>query len=703
MKKFDFVKNLILKILQKTRRKRLTKKTIFKKLKNLSKDLKNFSKKDLEIILNEMVNEGFLLKTPSGSYELNEKTIYLKGRIDRKSGGFGFLLRDEGKDVFIPPGKMKGAKTGDKVVVRITNWKGERPIGEVIKIVQKSPILYIGILKRENKNYAVLTNQAGLPPVLKIKKNLSEKKLSENKIVLFEPVFLKYDKTFAKILYIFGDKDNPQYDHEVIIKKYGFPEEFPLSVEREVKKLKMDKNYDSRIDLRDEVIYTIDPETAKDFDDAISVEKDGDFYKVGVHIADVSYFVRENSAIDKEARKRGFSVYLIDRVIPMLPERLSADLCSLKPGEDRLTFSVFIWLDKKGNIQEVDFKKSVIRSKARLTYEDAQRILYGDKPVSKNTILNIDYEILRKNLLLASEVAQILREKRYKEEGFLDFEFPEPEIMLSPKGNVKEILMKRSLWTNKIIEEFMILANRVVAEYFSQLNIPTIYRVHEEPDKKKLKEFIYFSSKIFGIECEGYTQFDLQTIIKEAEKREEGNLIKYLLLRSLMRAKYSVENVGHFGLGIKNYLHFTSPIRRYPDLVVHRLLWSALNKKRVFKDIGLLEKISEECSFKEEIIDKAEQDLLKIKTLRYLKGKTGEIFEGIITHVDETRLVIELSDFMVEGEVYLQNIGGRWKFIESDYKVVEKYTGKSFQIGQKLKVEIIEVEPVLMKLVLGLV
>ena len=647
---------------------------------------------ELKKALTELIVEGYLTQTNNGKYKkLKKRARLLKGEIQRFSAGFGFLLMDGEEDVFIPGRFLKGARTGDIVLVSLKREKrGKRKEGRVVKIVERKKQIHTGELIRKKKKWYIIPDDPTLGDMLPVKQKVKVKESGYR--VSF---YFKGDE--VKLKRILGKETDPEIDYITVVERYELPEKFPKRVLNNAKALNMPTKYRGRKDIRDWVIFTIDPKTAKDFDDAISVEKKGKVYKLGVHIADVSHFVTPNSALDREARKREFSVYLIDKVIPMLPERLSNELCSLNPGEDRLTMSVIMDIDMRGRVLGYQIFPSVIHSVARLSYEDAEHIIKGE-PLDDDSVSVFKegyYKKVKDSLLLANELADILLKDRERRHS-IDIDIPEPEIILDKDGKIKKIEIDGRLKSQKIIEEFMIRANVTVAEFMSKRNIPTIYRIHEQPDEEKLKLFFESYEKITRMKVEkkeGNLNSILYELLHRVKEEKTRKVISYLLLRSMMRARYSVENKGHFGLSLPYYLHFTSPIRRYPDLIVHRVLKWAL-KKRLPERTSLTEELSEIAELatrKEEIAQRAEWDITDYKILDYLKTQEDGEFEGVVINIIEHGVFINLSDFFIDGFIPVELFG---KGAKTDEELVSVLVdGKTvLSLGDTIKVRILKVD-----------
>ncbi len=647
---------------------------------------------ELKKALTELIVDGYLTQTNNGKYKkLKKRARLLRGEIQRFSAGFGFLLMEDEEDVFIPGRFLKGARTGDIVLVSLKKDKrGKRKEGRVVKILERKRQIHTGELVRKKKKWYIIPYDPTLGELLPVKHRVKVKESG-----LRVSFYFKGDE--VKLKRVLGKETDPEIDYITVVEKYELPEKFPKRVLDNARALNMPTKYRGRKDLRNWVIFTIDPKTAKDFDDAISIEKKGDIYRLGVHIADVSHFVTPNSALDREARKREFSVYLIDKVIPMLPERLSNELCSLNPGEDRLTMSVIMDIDKKGRVVNYQIFPSVIHSVARLSYEDAEHIIKGE-PLDKDSVSVFKegfYDRVKKSLILANELADILLKDREQRHS-IDIDIPEPEIILDEDGKIRKIEIDGRLKSQKIIEEFMIRANVTVAEFMSKKNIPTVYRIHERPDEEKLKVFFESYEKITKTKVEkreGNINNILYELLNRIDDERTKKVISYLLLRSMMRARYSVENKGHFGLSLPYYLHFTSPIRRYPDLVVHRVLKWAL-KKRLPDKTSLSEdlaEVSELATKREEITQRAEWDITDYKILDYLKTQEDGEFDGVVIKIIEHGVFVNLSDFFIDGFIPLDLFGRDAKTDEEMVSVI--VNGKIIlSLGDTIKVRILKVD-----------
>ena len=554
--------------------------------------------------------------------------------IFQKNKNFGFVIPDDkslGTDIFIPKGGFGRARDNHKVLVQITKFpsKGKKAEGRVIEVIGE-------------------VNQAGV-------------------------------------------------DMLSIIKEYGLPSKFPKSVVEEAKRKGKTVRSDEligRIDKRKDIIFTIDGEDAKDLDDAVRVEKlkNGN-YILDVHIADVSHYVTENSLLDQEALIRGTSVYMLGRVIPMLPRELSNGICSLNAGEDRLTLSISMEIDNKGNVISSDVYKGIINVTERMNYHDVQKILdNSDKKVIKT------YKKYIKEFKLMEELAEILKQRR-KENGYLNLDIPESEIILDINGNAIDVRKYETSFANEIIEQFMLTANETIAEKFFWLEAPFIYRVHEDPDIDKVKElnrFLYnFGLKIKIVQDKIYPQ-EVSKILDEIKGKEEEKVISTLVLRTMKLARYEAENKGHFGIAGKYYCHFTSPIRRYPDLFIHRIISKyiesnySVDTKYIEEHKEQAKRRAEQSSEREKIATKAERDAEKLKKAEYMKQKIGEEYYGIISSVTQFGVFVELEN-TVEGLIRFDNLGDEYyEYDENNKILIGEKTRETFKIGDKIKIRVIK-------------
>ena len=590
---------------------------------------------------------------------------------------------------------MGSAMNGDKVRVEITFRKpGGRAEGRIASVEKRARDTVVGQLRYDGQVFFVAPADAKLPEKILVTNDVAEHK---DKIVEVEITRFPSETRWpaGKVVSVIGFLDDPNVETNVIIKKFGLPVSFPDEAEQEAAALAdalTEKDFVGRDDFRKRNTITIDPKTARDFDDAIDVEvlPKGTF-QLGVHIADVSHFVAADSAMDVEARYRGTSVYFPDRVIPMLPEKVSNQLCSLNPKVDRLALSVIMHVSPNGEVLDHSFHKSVIRSKERMTYEDVQEILNG------NSALEDRFRDVVPHIRIIASLAEIIQ-KRRRQRGAIDFDLPEPMLTYDEHGELLGIVKSVRLFSHRIVEEFMILANEVVARHLEENDIPGLYRVHEEPDPMKVQEFAEIVSG-FGLKFEPrkVEPAEFQKFISSIEGRPEERMLSYLMLRSFKQAKYSHENIGHFGLASDSYTHFTSPIRRYPDLVVHRILKASMSRRtEPAVPHAQLEAIANESSERERLSDQAERELFEWKKMLLMEQRLGDTFDAIIIGVWRDGFSIELIDYFIEGFVTVAEIpDDHYQLDPNLHALVGRHTRKRFRLGDRIQVQVARVDKLL--------
>jgi len=671
---------------------------------NLQRILEDFeatpvARKQIKDILNQLVKEGKLARHRGNRYEAAARKL-VEGTIMVHRDGYGFVIPKEkipgiDSDIYIPAALTDSAMNGDKVNIEITMRKpGGRAEGRVVTVEKRARTTIVGQLRYDGQTFFVAPTDEKLPSKILITNDVSEHK---DKIVEVEITRFPSEGRWpaGKVVSVIGFIDDPNVETNVIIRKFGLPTAFPSDVEQEAARLPdalTEKDFVGRDDFRKRNTITIDPQTARDFDDAIDVEVLANgTYQLGVHIADVSHFVPLDSAMDLEARYRGTSVYFPDRVLPMLPEKVSNHLCSLNPGVDRLALSVIVHLSRAGEVLDYSFHKSVIHSKERMTYEDVQRLLDG------NLALERRYEHVLPHIRNIARLAQIVQ-KRRNQRGAIDFDLPEPLLTYDESGLVSGITKSVRLFSHRIVEEFMILANEVVAGHLEENDIPGIYRVHEEPDPMKVEEFSEIV-KGFGLKFEPRTAepVEFQKFVASIEGRPEERMLSYLMLRSFKQAKYSEENIGHFGLSSDSYTHFTSPIRRYPDLVVHRILKAAMARRsQPALSVAQLEAIASESSERERLADQAERELFDWKKMLLMEQHLGDTFEAIIIAVWRDGFVVELIDYFIEGFVPVADIpDDYYQLDQSSHALIGRRSKQRFRLGDRLTVQIARVDKLL--------
>jgi ribonuclease R len=656
------------------------------------------ARRQIKDILVQLVRDGQLEQHKGNRYEAKSRNL-IDGTIVLHRDGYGFVIPAQkieslGSDIFIPPPMTGSAMNGDKVQIEIVLHKpGGRAEGRVVNVTKRVRDTIVGQLRFDGQVFFVAPMDEKLPSKILITNDAAEHK---DKIVEVE--ITRYPSAAAwpagKVVNVIGFLDDPNVETVAIIRKFGFPTSFPKDVDEEAEQLPEalgERDYLGRDDFRSRNTITIDPTTARDFDDAVDVEilKDGTF-QLGVHIADVSHFVRVDSAMDTEARIRGTSVYFPDRVIPMLPEKVSNSLCSLNPRVDRLTMSVIMHISQDGEVRDYSVHNSVIHSKERMTYEDVQKMIDGDASLTAR-FAHILPEVRKINKL-----ALILQKKR-QERGAIDFDLPEPMLTYDESGGVLGIVKSIRHFSHRIIEEFMILANEVVARHLEVRDIPSLYRVHEDPDPAKVADFAELVAG-FGLRFhpKRATPAEFQKFISSIAGRPEERMLSYLMLRSFKQAIYSADNIGHFGLASDAYTHFTSPIRRYPDLVVHRILKPAIARRKNSIATGQLEAIASESSERERTADQAERELMDWKKMILIERHLGDTFEAIIIAVWKDGFTVELIDQFIEGFVSASDLpADQYRFDPVDRVLASRNAKSRFRIGDRLPVQVARVDRLL--------
>ena len=643
-------------------------------------------KKNKEI-LDEWERTGEIYLKKNGKYTLATKMGLIKGEISIANGKFGFLDIQGEKSVFIAGPNLNTAMDGDTVLVKVTkesvNSKSRE--GEVLQILIRGKSIVIGEYQ-QNDNFGFVRSRDNYKDIYisrKKKKNAKDGDLVAVKLYFWGDSERKPE---GEIISVLGDSEDTSALIKALLINSGITEEFSQEVTEEVGKISenIQAEIANRKDLRDLDIITIDGEDAKDLDDAVYVEKNEKGYKLLVSIADVSFYVKEGTELNKEAVKRGNSIYLVDRVIPMLPRKLSNNLCSLNPNEDKLTFTVEMHFDDKGKLIKNDFYRSVIKSKYRMTYTNVNRII--DK---EDEVIN-EYRPIVKMVNEMLELSKILRDAK-KRRGSIDFELPETKVVLGEDKKIADIVLRKRGEAERLIEDFMVVTNETVAEKLFWEEIPTIYRVHEDPDKAKMltlnETLIKFGYSLTNIDEMHPGKF--QAIIDKTINLPEGYLIHKLILRAMQRARYSNKNLGHFGLASKYYLHFTSPIRRYSDLIVHRMLAKSIEKfikdKEKDKYMAAFDVISTSISKTERVADKLEEDSKKIKLVEYMKDKIGEVFVARISGMNKNKIFMELENHVEV--VYNVNVEkDDFSYDEENFKITDTKTGESYTMGNAINV-----------------
>jgi len=645
-----------------------------------------------------LINTGELVKLKRGRIGLASELNVKVGVISITRGGAGYLITEgEEDDIYIPPPQLLTALDGDTVMVRLNGYYGEKRKGAVIKIIKRTERNIVGTFhKSQHFNFVIPDNKKihrdiyiPSPDTLKAKEG--EKVVTH--ITAWEDPYLNPEGNITERL---GFPEQPGVDMLTVIKNHNLPEKFPDNVLQEAEKVAIklpEAEIKKRLDLTAQNVCTIDPADAKDHDDAIFVEKLPDGYRLFVHIADVSHYVKEGSAMDKEAFVRGNSVYLPGKVIPMLPQLLSNDVCSLKVNRTRLAHSVIMTFDKKGKMIDWHRANTLIKSKAKLSYEEVQKFFDTDEMTS-------NLKKVAKSLIVARELAHLLNRKRFRE-GSLDFDLPESMIILNKNGEVIELGNKVRLEAHRLVEEFMLAANRAVALEVFRDGQPFLYRVHDKPSLEKLKDFSSMM-KYLGYSFPVSPQMKPKAFalfLKKIKDSPKADFINELLLRSMKKAVYQRHNIGHFGLAFNHYTHFTSPIRRYPDLLVHRLLRKLRNGKYppayAKKVDATIDHAGEHCSETERIAETAEREAIKVKQMSYMAKQIGNEFEGVISGIIPYGFFVRLNKMGVEGMVRISSIDNDYYvYNEKHYSITGRRTKQVFQLGDRVTVRVVQVNKI---------
>lgn len=652
-------------------------------------------REELKQVLNLLLAEGKISVSKKGKFGKAE-AFALVGVFSGNARGFGFVaIEGQEEDVFIPADRTGGALHGDKVQIVIdSERRGGRPEGTVVRILEHANETLVGTYQKGKGYGFVVPDNQKISKDIFIPQGCDQGAVSGHKVMVKIRDFgeKKGKKPEGVITEILGHIHDPGVDILSIVRAYNLPEDFPGAVKTQLKQIPDEVKKDSwagRKDLRDLLTVTIDGEEAKDLDDAISIERAGEGYRLGVHIADVSHYVQEHTPLDEEAFKRGTSVYLVDRVIPMLPHQLSNGICSLNEGEDRLALSCLMEIDSQGNVTGHEIAETVIRSDRRMTYTAVNAIVTDHDPQ-----VTAEYAEFAEMFLLMKELADILRKKRHAR-GSIDFDFPESKIVLDEKGKPLEIKAYERNAATRIIEDFMLLANETVAEDYFWQELPFLYRTHDKPDEDRMKRLGTFINNFgYVLRMPGGQVYpkEIQKLLDKVEGTPEELLISRLTLRSMKQAKYTTENTGHFGLAARYYTHFTSPIRRYPDLQIHRIikesLHGGLTGKRISHYEKILPQVAVQTSALERRADEAERETDKLKKVQYMERFIGQEFEGVISGVTSWGFYVELPN-TVEGLVHISELrDDYYVFLEERYELSGEMTGKTYKLGQTIRVQL---------------
>lgn len=645
-------------------------------------------------LLVQLEREGAIVRLRNNRFGPPERLNLAAGLLSVNPDGFGFVCRDDGNpDIFVGPGGLRGALHGDRVVVRISRRRGGKPEGEISRVLERGARSIVGIYRAGTRFGFVEPDDPRFPRDLHVSsEDAGGARDGQLVVVRLRPWLPGHANPEGEVVEVLGQPGDPGIDTLSIAKEYDLPIEFPPHVlaaaEAFPDRIPQAETL-NRLDLRHLHCVTIDPEDARDHDDAVSLEdKPEGGFRLGVHIADVGYYVKEGGPLDHEALARGTSVYLADRAIPMLPERLSGHLCSLLPDKDRLAVSVLIDLDVNGRPLESRIAPSVVRSRARLSYRQAQQFLDGSRPAGPAPHV----AVLRK----MDTLRRYITGRRMKR-GAIDFNIAEPHIVVDGEGRVTDIRRSERLDSHRIIEEFMLLANETVARHLRDRNLPGLYRIHEKPDAQRLAEFADVAAA-FGMgfpRRERIAAADIQKFLAAVEGKRFGQVLNARLLQSMKKAVYSPDNIGHFGLACDTYTHFTSPIRRYPDLLVHRLLKEAggLTEERKNRLRERLPALGDIATGREGVAQEAERASVKVKQIRFLEDRVGDAFNAVIVGVRSIGFFAELDDYLIDGLVRVSTIGDDYYvYHEIEGALIGQRTGRRFRLGDPVVVQLVRAD-----------
>lgn len=649
-----------------------------------SQDYINFIK-----LMNHMEDDGDIIRDSHNLYHIIDNQKYFKGTLDLNKKGFGFVKVDEDRELYINERNIKDAYNKDTVLVEKIAGRGVREEGRIIRVVKRGTTRYVGEAIRGKRDLLIKVDDPKFNQLIVVDQAHAHGAMPGHKVVVDVKTFKPQIK--GDIIKILGHKNDPGVDILSIVHAHDLEIEFPEAVYDQISNIgdEIDPgDIVNRVDLRKKQIVTIDGDDAKDLDDAISLETlPNGHYELGVHIADVSYYVEEGTPLDNEAVNRATSVYLVDRVIPMLPHKLSNGICSLNEGTDRYAISCLMEIDKKGVVVKHDIVPSVIHSSHRMTYTNVNKILEGDKKIAKKYEDAVDLFFRMKDL------AEILRKKRDRK-GAIDFDVDEAKVIVDAKGRPTDVVLRYRGVSDHIIEEFMLVANETVAEHMYWMDLPFIYRIHEKPKQKKLQQFVEIA-KPLGYTIHGSLKninpHELAKVIEESKDRPEHTVISTLLLRSMQKARYDAQCLGHFGLADEYYTHFTSPIRRYPDLLVHRLLRhylfnNDLECAKHFEEV--IPELAEQSSQMERVAIDTERDVQEMKMAEYMSHHIGEEFVGIVSSVTSFGMFIQL-DNMIEGLVHISSMmDDYYIYDDKNLMLLGERTGRQYRLGSKVKVRV---------------
>lgn len=641
-------------------------------------------------LLYELTNEEFLIRISRGKFKINSRSGHVTGAIERHGVKMYLIPDDEGEPIFIPEQKMNHAFVNDKVKVLLyARRKGQEPEGEVIEIIKRSRDTFVGVLSvSENYAFLIQSNRIMTNDIFIPKNKLMGAKDGQKVVVKLISWNKDQKNPVGEVIDVLGDKGDNNTEMHAILAEFGLPYKYPENIEQEASKIDAGitpEEVAKRIDMRNVTTFTIDPRDAKDFDDALSVQKlPNGLWEIGVHIADVTHYVQPESIIEREAFKRATSVYLVDRTIPMLPEHLSNNICSLRPDEDKLTYSVIFRMNDEAEVKDYKIAHTVIRSNRRFTYEEAQTIIETEQGDYKEEILTLN------------KLAKKLREKRFVK-GAIAFDRIEVRFEIDEKGKPTGVYFKEQKESNKLIEEFMLLANRTVATHIGKPGAGRraktfVYRIHDTPNIEKLVNFSEFIKRFgYSLKTTGKktdVSKSINKLLDSVEGKKEQNLIETLAIRSMAKAVYSTTNIGHYGLAFDYYTHFTSPIRRYPDMMVHRLLDRYSHEgKSVSKNEW--EGYCQHSSDMEQLAANAERASIKYKQVEFMADRVGQVFDGVISGVTEWGIYVELIENKTEGMIAIRDLDDDYyTFDEKNYCLIGRKYHKRYQLGDAVTIKV---------------